>query len=97
MLQRSRLHPPPPPPVVNNVPKSEQRQQNGLGVRIQGFKECESQFGEWPHMCTILSEEQVVDEDPGFVRGVVTKEELLGSSQATGATLTSARRGWMEN
>merc|ERR1711962_1655392 len=33
---------------------------NGLGFRIQGFKEGESQFGEWPHMCAILSEEQVV-------------------------------------
>merc|ERR1712088_1098106 len=31
--------PPPPPPVVKHVPKCGQRHQNGLGVRIQGFKE----------------------------------------------------------
>merc|ERR1712079_54308 len=61
--------PPPPPPVVKHVAKCGQRHQNGLGVRIQGFKEGESQFGEWPHMCAILSEEQVVDEDPGSVGG----------------------------
>merc|ERR1712038_1052758 len=28
--------------------------ENGLGVRIQGFNEYESQFGEWPHMCAVL-------------------------------------------
>ena len=26
----------------------------GLNVKIEGFKESESQFGEWPHMCAVL-------------------------------------------
>ena len=26
----------------------------GLGARIQGFSEYESQFGEWPHMCSVM-------------------------------------------
>merc|ERR1711902_466449 len=35
--------PPPPPPIVKHVPKCGQRHENGLGVRIQGFNEYESQ------------------------------------------------------
>merc|ERR1711962_268428 len=86
--------PPPPPPVVKHVPKCGQRHQNGLGVRIQGFKEGESQFGEWPHMCAILSEEQVVDEDPGSVGGedpqVVNLYQCGGSLIAPNVLLTAA-------
>merc|ERR1712240_327480 len=67
---------------------------NGLGVRIQGFKEAESQFGEWPHMCAILSEEQVVDEDPGYVGGedpqVVNLYQCGGSLIAPNVLLTAA-------
>ena len=51
--------PPPPAPVQAYVPKCGQRHENGLGARIQGFSEFESQFGEWPHMCAVLSEETV--------------------------------------
>ena len=51
--------PPPPPPVQAYAPKCGQRHQNGLGARIQGFSEYESQFGEWPHMCAVLAEEVV--------------------------------------
>merc|ERR1712038_1581368 len=86
--------PPPPPPVVKHVPKCGQRHQNGLGVRIQGFKEGESQFGEWPHMCAILSEEQVVDQDPGSVGGedpqVVNLYQCGGSLSAPNVLLTAA-------
>merc|ERR1712079_188608 len=86
--------PPPPPPVVKHVAKCGQRHQNGLGVRIQGFKEGESQFGEWPHMCAILSEEQVVDEDPGSVGGedpqVVNLYQCGGSLIAPNVLLTAA-------
>merc|ERR1711936_25556 len=87
--------PPPPPPVVKHVPKCGKRHQNGLGVRIQGFKEGESQFGEWPHMCAILSEEQVVDEDPGYVGGedpqqVVNLYQCGGSLIAPNVLLTAA-------
>ena len=31
-------------------------------MRIQGFTDSESQFGEWPHMCALLREE-LVEED----------------------------------
>ena len=48
--------PPPPEPVVKHISRCGQRHENGLGVRIQGFHEYESQFGEWPHMCAILHE-----------------------------------------
>merc|ERR1711962_1727102 len=87
--------PPAPPPVVKHVPKCGQRHQNGLGVRIQGSKEGESQFGEWPHMCAILSEEQVVDEDPGYVGGegdpqVVNLYQCGGSLIAPNVLLTAA-------
>ena len=51
--------PPPPQPVQAYTPKCGQRHQNGLGARIQGFSESESQFGEWPHMCAVLAEEVV--------------------------------------
>ena len=51
--------PPPPAPVQVYAPKCGQRHQNGLGARIQGFSEYESQFGEWPHMCAVLAEEVV--------------------------------------
>merc|ERR1712079_385301 len=57
--------PPPPPPIVKHVPKCGQRHENGLGVRIQGFNEYESQFVEWPHMCAVLAEEPVA-QDPGY-------------------------------
>merc|ERR1711988_111645 len=86
--------PPPPPPVVKHVPKCGQRHQNGLGIRIQGFKEGESQFGEWPHMCAILSEEQVVDQDSGSVGGedpqVVNLYQCGGSLIAPNVLLTAA-------
>merc|ERR1712172_168939 len=86
--------PPPPPPVVKHVPKCGQRHQNGLGVRIQGFQEHESQFGEWPHMCAILSsEEPVVAEDPGYSGGEAQTVNLYqcgGSLFAPGVILTAA-------
>ena len=84
--------PPPPPPVVKHVPKCGQRHQNGLGVRIQGFQEHESQFGEWPHMCAILSEESVVEE-PGHAGGEAQTVNLYqcgGSLIAPWVILTAA-------
>merc|ERR1711997_149085 len=84
--------PPPPPPVVKHVPKCGQRHQNGLGVRIQGFQEHESQFGEWPHMCAILSEEPVLEE-PGYAGGepqTVNLYQCGGSLIAPGVILTAA-------
>merc|ERR1711910_116099 len=83
--------PPPPPPIVKHVPKCGQRHENGLGVRIQGFNEYESQFGEWPHMCAILSEEPVVQE-PGYTGGepqTVNLYQCGGSLIAPGVILTA--------
>ena len=47
----------PPPPPVKYVPGCGRRNLNGLGARIQGFKDGESQVGEWPHMCALLRQE----------------------------------------
>ena len=46
----------PPPPPVKYVPGCGRRNLNGLGARIQGFKDGESQVGEWPHMCALLTQ-----------------------------------------
>jgi secreted trypsin-like serine protease len=83
--------PPPPPPVVKHVPKCGQRNEHGLGVRIQGFKEHESQFGEWPHMCAVLAEELVVP-DPGHAGEPqsVNLYQCGGSLIAPGVILTAA-------
>merc|ERR1711863_53003 len=83
--------PPPPPPIVKHVPKCGQRHENGLGVRIQGFSEYESQFGEWPHMCAVLAEEPVA-QDPGYAGEpqTVNLYQCGGSLIAPGVILTAA-------
>merc|ERR1712126_486803 len=86
---------PPPTPIKQYRPKCGQRHQNGLGVRIQGFKEGESQFGEWPHMCAVLSEEAVVEADSGYtqqqeVEETVNLYECGGSLIAPDTILTAA-------
>merc|ERR1711910_108298 len=83
--------PPPPPPIVKHVPKCGQRHENGLGVRIQGFNEYESQFGEWPHMCAVLAEEPVA-QDPGYAGEpqTVNLYQCGGSIIAPGVILTAA-------
>ena len=50
----------PPPPKVKYVSGCGRRNLNGLGARIQGFTEGESQVGEWPHMCAVLRQEAAV-------------------------------------
>merc|ERR1712165_527128 len=78
--------PPPPPPVVKYSPKCGQRHRNGLGVRIQsGFSDSEAQFGEWPHMCAVLAEEQVAGES-----SKVNLYQCGGSLIAPGVILTAA-------
>merc|ERR1712088_683963 len=83
--------PPSPPPIVKHVPKCGQRHENGLGVRIQGFSEYESQFGEWPHMCAVLAEEPVA-QDPGYAGEpqTVNLYQCGGSLIAPGVILTAA-------
>merc|ERR1711936_392825 len=78
--------PPPPPPVAKYSPKCGQRHRNGLGVRIQnGFSDNEAQFGEWPHMCAVLVEEQVAGES-----SKVNLFQCGGSLVAPGIVLTAA-------
>merc|ERR1712038_144054 len=83
---------PPPPPKIKYSPKCERRNQNGLGVRIQGFTESESQFGEWPHMCAILHEKPI-EQEAGY-GGVEPQTANLyqcgGSLIAPGTILTAA-------
>merc|ERR1711872_742160 len=70
---------PPPPPKIKYSPKCGRRNQNGLGVRIQGFTESESQFGEWPHMCAILHEDQ--EEGATVVGGEDKHQEKINLGQ----------------
>merc|ERR1712102_103121 len=75
---------PPPPPVKQYKTKCGQRHQNGLGARIKGFKESESQMGEWPHMCAVLKETRIGDSDP------VNVYQCGGSLISPGVVLTAA-------
>merc|ERR1712228_643527 len=82
---------PPPPPKIKYSPKCGRRNQNGLGVRIQGFTESESQFGEWPHMCAVLHEKPL--EQEGGYSGepqTVNLYQCGGSLIAPGVILTAA-------
>merc|ERR1719305_1742573 len=83
---------PPPVPVVKHVPRCGQRHQNGLGVRIQGFNQHESQFGEWPHMCAVLAEEPLTEGEPGYTgeSQTVNLYQCGGSLIAPGTILTAA-------
>jgi len=83
--------PPPPPPIVKYQPKCGRRNLNGLGARIQGFTESESQFGEWPHMCAVLHEKPV-EQEAGYSGEpeTVNLYQCGGSLIAPGVLLTAA-------
>merc|ERR1712002_479595 len=82
---------PPPPPKIKYAPKCGIRNQNGLGVRIQGFTESESQFGEWPHMCAILHEKPI-EQEGGYAGEpqTVNLYQCGGSLIAPGVILSAA-------
>merc|ERR1712025_819515 len=82
---------PPPPPKIKYAPKCGRRNQNGLGVRVQGFTESESQFGEWPHMCAILHEKPI-EQEGGYAGEpqTVNLYQCGGSLIAPGVILTAA-------
>merc|ERR1711915_249808 len=85
-----------PPSKIKYSQKCGRRNHNGLGVRIQGFSESESQFGEWPHMCAILHEKVIVTEESDGYGSTNTKEETINLYQcgasliAPGTVLTAA-------
>jgi len=83
--------PPPPPPIVKYAPKCGRRNINGLGARIQGFTESESQFGEWPHMCAVLHAKPV-EQEAGYTGEpeTVNLYQCGGSLIAPGVILTAA-------
>jgi len=39
------------------VPKCGRHNAGGFNVKIEGFEDSESQFGEWPHMCAVMHKE----------------------------------------
>merc|ERR1712226_1746669 len=82
---------PPPPPKVRYNPKCGRRNINGLGARIQGFTESESQFGEWPHMCAVLHAKPA-EQAAGYVGEpeTVNLYQCGGSLIAPGVILTAA-------
>jgi len=83
--------PPPPPPIVRYQPKCGRRNIGGLGARIQGFTQDESQFGEWPHMCAVLHEKPV-EQEAGYSGEpeTVNLYQCGGSLIAPGVLLTAA-------
>jgi hypothetical protein len=82
---------PPPPPKVRYNPQCGRRNINGLGARIQGFTESESQFGEWPHMCAVLHAKPA-EQAAGYVGEpeTVNLYQCGGSLIAPGVVLTAA-------
>merc|ERR1712038_191831 len=81
-----------PPKPKEYRPKCGRRNVDGLGVRIQGFKESESQFGEWPHMCAILHK-KTLDPVGGYTDQDLETVNLYqcgGSLIAQGVILTAA-------
>merc|ERR1719481_240183 len=77
---------PTPPPKIKYQPQCGRRNKNGLGVRIQGFIESESQFGEWPHMCAVLHE-KVVEREVSKGYGASSTEQETISLYQCGASL----------
>jgi len=87
---------PPPPQPQPYQASCGRRNQNGLGVRIQGFNEGESQVGEWPHMCALLREEVVAEEaaegyEGGEIKSSTVNHFVCGASLIEpGVVLTGA-------
>jgi len=84
--------PQPEPEKLLYQPQCGRRNQEGLGVRINNNNDGEAQFGEWPHMCAIVSRE-IIEIEGAY--GAVTEEEILtfvggASLIAPGVAMTGA-------
>eukprot|EP00088_Acartia_fossae_P001385 TRINITY_DN1053_c0_g1_i4.p1 TRINITY_DN1053_c0_g1~~TRINITY_DN1053_c0_g1_i4.p1 ORF type:complete len:565 (-),score=223.37 TRINITY_DN1053_c0_g1_i4:192-1886(-) len=75
---------PPPPPKVTYQPRCGKRNTAGVGARIQGFTQGESQFAEWPYMCAVLHDKK---DDNGDSTNLY---KCGGSLIAPGVILTAA-------
>ena len=79
-------------------PQCGRRNQLGLGVRIQNYKDGEAQFGEWPHMCAVLKREVTITEvEVGYGGTEQREEEILvfvagASLIAPGVVMTGAHK-----
>ena len=81
-------------------PQCGRRNQLGLGVRIQNYKDGEAQFGEWPHMCAVLKREVTIVEveaEGGYGGTEQREEEVLvfvagASLIAPGVVITGAHK-----
>lgn len=75
---------PPPPPKITYKPQCGRRNLAGVGARIQGFTDGESQFAEWPYMCAVLHDKK---EDDGSSTNLY---KCGGTLIAPGVILTAA-------
>ncbi len=76
----------PPEPEPEYRPQCGRHNEFGLGVRLAGYREGETQFAEWPHMCAVLS----VREVGGAAGETVNMFQCGGSLIAPGVVLTAA-------
>jgi len=75
---------PPPPPKIVYKPRCGRRNVHGIGARIQGFKDGQTQFAEFPHMCAVLHDTLDKEGKP------VNLYKCGGSLIAPGVVLTAA-------
>jgi len=80
-------------------PQCGRRNEFGLGVKINNYKDDESQFGEWPHMCAVLRKEVVAgvnqNEQQQYQEEVLTTVLLFqggASLISSGVVMTGAHK-----
>jgi hypothetical protein len=84
--------PTPPPPTIKYTSRCGQRNTEGLGARITGFRDLESQVGEWPHMCALLREEVQEAGGDGYSGGdpATINHFVCGASLISDGTVLTA-------
>jgi len=76
------------PAPLRHQPKCGTRHQNGLFANVQNQGKSDTQFGEWPHMCAILQEQEVPTPYGGLE--LITEYKCGGSLISSGVILTAA-------